>query len=149
MTEVISEKQINVNGDMVLIPLQPSDAEAYYDLLRNNEEHFAGEGMAEKYPDLESVTRSLKTPSNPDRQRFGILRISDGAFVGTINLEPDENDPTRFEIGYLIGKEFGRRRYASECALALSDHAFENLGASEIYALTDPENTASQKVLLK
>jgi RimJ/RimL family protein N-acetyltransferase len=51
-------------------------------------------------------------------------------------------------LGYWLGEPFWRQGYAREAVAAVIEYGFRVLGLSEIRALTDPANTASQRVLL-
>ena len=46
-------------------------------------------------------------------------------------------------------KEFWRRGYASEAAIAVISHAFIDIGAQVLYAGHHPENVASMELLKK
>lgn len=54
-----------------------------------------------------------------------------------------------FELGYAYGKAYWGQGYASEAGHACLRYAFETLGLDRVDAVTAPENTASQGVLLK
>lgn len=79
--------------------------------------------------------------------RFAIADRETDALIGTIDLEPRGGDVG--ELGYWIGQRFWGRGYASESAAALLRHAREALSFRRLTAVTDPENAASHRVLLK
>ncbi len=56
---------------------------------------------------------------------------------------------SEIELGYLLARKSWRKGFATEAASACLQLGFEKLGFREIIALTDLENTASQKVLEK
>ncbi len=72
----------------------------------------------------------------------------DRGFLGAAMLIrlPDADD---IEVGYRLVKAAWGRGLATEAALCLRDHGFEELGLEEIVAVADPGNTASHKVLRK
>jgi ribosomal-protein-alanine N-acetyltransferase len=84
---------------------------------------------------------------------FGVVALRlkpDGDFVGYavlrhVNFQPDQE----IEVGYTIATEFAGRGLATELTRALTQYAFERLGAPRVVAYTDPENLASQNVLRK
>ena len=80
--------------------------------------------------------------------RWKVIERSSGEMVGSCGFgrifETGE-----IELGYLFGRNSWSKGYATEIAGAVMLYGFKNLGFHEIIALTDPENTASQKVLIK
>jgi RimJ/RimL family protein N-acetyltransferase len=79
--------------------------------------------------------------------RFGMADRESNMLIGTIGIEPKSADLG--ELGYWIGQPFWGRGYASEAAAALVQHAWERLPFRRLSAVTDPENGASHRVLLK
>ena len=53
------------------------------------------------------------------------------------------------EMGYHIGPKFRGKGYATEAAGVVIDYCFNKLKFRKVYADTDPDNKASQKVLEK
>lgn len=127
-----------------------ADAGEIFDLINRNREHLSqfGDDTSGKYPTYESVTKSISHPKNPNKLRFAIRDLT-GTYVGTINITPDKDDKTHGEVGYYIGSEFQGRGFTTEAARLLSDFAFSELGYSLLYAKVHPDNTGSQRVLLK
>ena len=85
--------------------------------------------------------------------RFGFwaaIEKGTGAFVGWFHLRPRTSDPDdEPELGYrLIASAWGRG-YATEGSRALIRRAFEDLGASRVYATTMVVNVASRRVMEK
>jgi RimJ/RimL family protein N-acetyltransferase len=79
--------------------------------------------------------------------RFGIADGESDALVGTIAIEP--KGESSGELGYWIGRAFWGRGYASEAAAAVVSHVREQRLFRCLTAVTDPENDASHRVLLK
>ena len=79
--------------------------------------------------------------------RFGLADRESNALIGTIGIEPKGDNSG--ELGYWIGQPFWGRGYASEAAAALVQYARERLPFRRLTAVTDPENGASHRVLLK
>ena len=69
-------------------------------------------------------------------------------FIGWVILIPLRDHHT-IEVGYRLGKTDWGKGYATEATAAVISHGFETLGLREITAVTDPQNTASQRVLAK
>lgn len=58
---------------------------------------------------------------------------------------PDRTCP--LEIGWRLRRDRWHQGFASEAAVAMADFAFVTLAAPELYAVCDPENTASAAVM--
>ncbi|HVE59790.1 MAG TPA: GNAT family N-acetyltransferase [Pyrinomonadaceae bacterium] len=80
--------------------------------------------------------------------RWKVVEKSSGELAGTCGFGRIK-ETNEIEIGYLFAQKHWGKGYATEIAGAALDHGFNKLGFREIIALTDLENTASQKVLEK
>lgn len=63
----------------------------------------------------------------------------------TASPEPDPKCP--LEIGWRLRRDRWRQGLASEAAKAIAEFAFGTVRAAELYAVCDPENTASARVM--
>lgn len=63
-----------------------------------------------------------------------------------IELRPEHG---KYEIGYRLAQSAWGKGYATEIAKALVAYCFNDLNLSEIFGTTNPDNIASQKVLMK
>jgi RimJ/RimL family protein N-acetyltransferase len=68
-----------------------------------------------------------------------------GNFVGRIGFFNPEGWPG-FELGWLLGREFWGKGYATEGARRALDYAFGEMGRDHVISLIHPENRASIKV---
>jgi RimJ/RimL family protein N-acetyltransferase len=97
-------------------------------------------------------------------QGFGqlaVVRKEDGAFMGrcgllvwdsstwTITTLPEAEGPIEIEVGYLLGRDYWGRGYATEAATAVRDWAFANLDLERLIALILPGNERSAAVARK
>jgi RimJ/RimL family protein N-acetyltransferase len=80
--------------------------------------------------------------------RWKVIEKSSGEIIGSCGFGRVE-ETKEIELGYLLAQKHWGKGYATEIAGATLDHGFNKLGFREIIALTDLENTASQKVLEK
>jgi RimJ/RimL family protein N-acetyltransferase len=80
--------------------------------------------------------------------RWKVVERSSGAVVGSCGFARP-HDTTEIELGYLFAQNAWGNGYATEIAEAATAYGFKKLGFREIIAMTDVENTASQKVLEK
>ncbi|MDB5111028.1 MAG: family N-acetyltransferase [Mucilaginibacter sp.] len=81
--------------------------------------------------------------------RWGIFNSTDNDFIGVCILKPADSDSKKIELGYVLSYNYWGRGLATELAKALITYGFEQKGITKICACTDPENQASQNVLLK
>ena len=80
---------------------------------------------------------------------FAILLKTDGEVIGTIDYSETNHDARSAEVGYQIGKAWRGNGYAYEALNALIAHCFEEVGLNRIWAVHDPRNPSSGKVLVK
>ena len=79
---------------------------------------------------------------------FGIWAVEErasGAFIGRIGIWQPEGWPGT-EVGWLLGRAWWGRGYATEAASASVDWAFAHLDVPELVSLILPDNAASQAV---
>src|SRR3972149_8449501 len=97
---------IEIVGQRVrLKPFAVKDAPQIFALIDRNRPHLPQhhDPTAEKYKSVEAVIESIENP-NPRRSRFGIWN-QESQLVGSINIEVDENESTKAEVGYYLGSE--------------------------------------------
>ena len=98
---------------------------------------------------FKEITRELLTEQTNRDVYMHLLRDSQGAMVGRINLSVLENDQKTAELGYRIGENYTNLGYASEAVKLVLDKAFHTYGLNKIVAGTATDNLASKRVLLK
>ena len=54
-----------------------------------------------------------------------------------------------YELGYRFKKKHWGKGFATESSIAILDYGFANLNVDKIFAITDPKNVNSKKVLTK
>jgi RimJ/RimL family protein N-acetyltransferase len=80
--------------------------------------------------------------------RWAVVEKSSGEIIGSCGFARPHGIK-EVELGYLLARKRWGKGFATEAAGACLQFGFEKLGFREIIALTDFENTASQKVLEK
>ncbi len=78
---------------------------------------------------------------------YAVTRALDGALIGLCAV--DRWDDGVWELGYWYGKSYWGQGYASEAALTVVRHAFEDLDATMLTAGWFADNPASGRVLEK
>ena len=87
-------------------------------------------------------------------ERFGkslwlVARDASGERLGMCGLVVGREGLDSPDIGYAYLERHSGKGYATEAARAVLAHAREALGLEKIAAITNPDNTASQRVLEK
>lgn len=86
-----------------------------------------------------------------DKYKFSWWAIKEkfsGVIVGAACLQHLANaDGAPLEIGWRLVPEHNGKGYATEAAQAIVDYAAEQVGATYLVAVADPENIPSQRVM--
>ena len=98
---------------------------------------------------FKEITRELLTEQTNRDVYMHLIRDSQGAMVGRINLSVLENDQKTAELGYKIGENYTNLGYANEAVKIVLEKAFNIYGLNRIIAGTATDNFASNKVLIK
>lgn len=77
---------------------------------------------------------------------YAVERRSDGAWLGNAGLVRRDGLPGP-DIGYALLAAHAGQGYGREAARAVFEHARERLGLSDLYGITDADNTASAAIL--
>jgi len=101
---------------------------------------------------LSEILQKLEV--DPATGRWAVEEKNTGVFVGSfafIPIERTENksDSYRMQLGYALLKQNWGKGYATELTMAGLQYVFTKTALTEIFAVTEMLNTASQKVLLK
>jgi RimJ/RimL family protein N-acetyltransferase len=78
---------------------------------------------------------------------IALVRRSDGRVIGAGGLHVRRAPNREFETGYCISRDCWGLGFAGEALAALLELGFLRAGAHRIYALVDPENAASVRVV--
>lgn len=85
--------------------------------------------------------------------RWAVVDKTTNECVGWCGLkyfnQPLNNHHHFYELGYRFKKKHWGKGFATESSAAVLDYGFKNLDTDKIYAITDPENINSKKVLTK
>ena len=96
----------------------------------------------------EMLQGCLDHPEQWEWYAIWIIEDRVGACVGNLSFKGLNADGS-VEIGYGISEEYCGKGYATEAVNAAVDWAMGQPGITRIEAETDPDNTASQRVLEK
>ena len=140
---------INIETDRLLLcNATPDDAPVMFD-YRNNE--ICAKYQRGQTKDLPGITELLTRRRNDtisDQENFmvGVRLKATNQFVGEIVVMPNDGC---FSIGYTFHYAHHRKGYAFEALKALTDLLHERYPSMEFISFTEPENTASRKLLSK
>jgi RimJ/RimL family protein N-acetyltransferase len=95
---------------------------------------------------LQKVIGSYLT--SPGLGRWGMISSESMEFIGSFAVIPVDH-MNKIQIGYSLLKENWGKGYASEAVKGGIGYAFDQLKLSDLAGITYPENTLSQKVLLR
>ncbi len=87
--------------------------------------------------------------SHPEYGRWALVEKASLSFIGSFMIKPSTLLAPLIETGYAFGKQYWGLGYASEVLTGGLHYAFKECRLPELVALTHPDNSASQKVLLK
>ena len=90
--------------------------------------------------------------NNELHRSFGSFKVFDMAsskLLGFAKLEITNENRNEAELGYMLLPEFWGRGLGSEIAETLLEVAILDPDLKRVYAITDPDNIASRKILLK
>jgi RimJ/RimL family protein N-acetyltransferase len=98
----------------------------------------------------EFVDRQLRRYEVDGFGPWAVLLKPSGTLIGYCGLIKQTVDrKIEVEIGYLIGRQYWRKGFASEAAIACRDYAFHQLGMHRVISLIDPSNVPSIGVAQK
>ena len=135
-------------GRLCLCNVTPEDAAIMHD-YRNNE--ICAKYQRGQTKDLPGITAFLthrQFDSITDQENFliGVRLKETNEFIGEIVVMPNDGC---FSIGYTFHYAHHRKGYAYEALKTLTDHLHDLYPSMEFISFTEPENTASRKLLEK
>ena len=157
--------ELTLTTDRLLLrPVTLEDADISLELLTDPEiMRYIGSPISEREV-VDNLPREVKRSGGGCIGIWTILETQTNEKIGSALLLPlpielDDTDWSLLghpeipegdiEIGYMFKKSAWGKGYASEAAGRLLRFAFEDTPLQEVVAVTDPENTNSQRVLRK
>lgn len=95
------------------------------------------------------LLKQIRTQQEHGIQYWPIFIAETGEHIGCAGLRPYDYANHIFEIGFHIKPGYWRQGYASEAAVCVMAYAFDNLGATALFAGHNPKNLASKKILTR
>ena len=134
---------------LVIRPYLQEDSE-YFFMMNGDEEivRYIRPPKSREESDLFLKDVIKYSQENPLYGRWAVFEKESGEFAGTFAVIPIENADT-MQLGYSLLKRNWGKGFATELTLAGLQYVFTRTPLTEIYAITEAGNMASQKVLLK
>lgn len=124
-------------------PLGPEDAPMLFEAYRDPEVmRYWSSGP---HATLDDTQAYLQPEEGTKWRGWAAVRKDDGEVIGTVGA--GERRPGVAEIGYMLGRRHWGRGYAREAVARVLDLLFLEEGYRRVYADTDPENGASNRLL--
>ena len=136
---------------LMLRQLTPGDAEDLF-ACQSDPEVFRYSRHSEE-TSLESATHTLNRLLKWHQEGFmlswAIVLKENQRFIGRIQMEDWSDEDHRAAVGYLLGKQYWGKGYATEALRAVIAYLFEQTTVNRIDAVTWRENSASARVMEK
>lgn len=103
-----------------------------------------------KYEKLEDIKKlidkKIEKYKNLKGSSFSVLEKDNKKVIGSVEIIFNEENQTA-EISYVFNDKYWNKGYATECALALIDYAFNDLNAKKVIADCRADNASSNHIL--
>ena len=132
---------------LVLREMVPDDFDALCRTLQDAEAMYAYEGAFSDAEVRAWLDRQIARYRDDGIGLWAVELKETGEFIGQCGLTWQDFDGGRvMEVGYLFERAFWHNGYATEAARACRDHAFDVLGADEVFSIVRDTNEASLAV---
>jgi RimJ/RimL family protein N-acetyltransferase len=131
------------------VPSDEADVHAYASDPRVTRFLWWGPNTPQETRDF--VARVCREAGEHPRRHYELAAVdrASARAIGTAGLLLRRSQYREYELDYCLHREWWGAGYGTEAVRALVDLGFRQLDAHRIYALVDPENPASQRVLEK
>ncbi len=140
---------------LILRELEYTDTNDLFEMDSDPEVHLYIENNPVKtINEITKVIEALKKQYKENGvARWAVINKLTSECIGWSGLkyfnQPLNNHINFYELGYRFKKKHWGKGFATESSIAILDFGFKNLNIDTIYAITDPKNLNSKKVLTK
>ena len=137
---------------LILRSLQPDDLDAFAEIYAHPDVvGFVGDGAtASREETAEWLARTISRNHLEGWDMRSVVRAKDGVLLGRCGIAVQDIDgKVEHEVGYVFGRPYWGRGYATEAATAVRDHALSDRGLTRLIALIAHQNEASKRVAHK
>ncbi|MFP3942959.1 MAG: GNAT family N-acetyltransferase [Alphaproteobacteria bacterium] len=150
---VVSQQIIARSARLTLRRFGNHDAEAMMDVLGDPDVmRFSDLGVLSRREIMEWTRCHAAGSRNQAKLgRWAVVETDSAAVTGYIGLtrEPGRSGPDEAELGFRLARRYWGQGYASEAAGAALSYGFDSVRLQCIFAVVDPANAASVRVLEK
>lgn len=140
---------------LILRELEYSDEMDLFEMDSDPEVHLYIENNPVK--SINEITKVIEMLKEQYKEngiaRWAVVNKSTKECIGWSGLkyfnQPLNNHNNFYELGYRFKKKHWGKGYATESSNAIIEYGFGNLNIESIFAITDPRNVNSKKVLAK
>lgn len=140
---------------LILRELEYADQNDLFEMDSDPEVHlYIEKSPVKSIDEIISVIEMLKNQYNENGiARWAVVDKVTNECIGWAWLKyfrkPLNNHINFYELGYRFKRKHWDKGFATEASTAILDYGFKNLNTDKIYAITDPKNVNSKKVLTK
>ena len=132
---------------LYLRKLTKCDFDALCQILQDKDVMYAYEHAFSDAEVQEWLDRQLDRYKQYGFGLWAVILKENDALIGQCGLTMQDCDGRDvLEVGYLFRKDYWKKGYAAEAAIACKNYAFENHLADEVYSIIRDTNVASQNV---
>ncbi|NQZ83913.1 MAG: GNAT family N-acetyltransferase [Colwellia sp.] len=148
----ITPENLNISTDRLILSLMTLTDLSNFSLLQTDVELMKYIGPILSGEDIKTKFLDRIKPFNQEEGHWLTLNIHDketNAFVGSIGFKLDSIIEQRFEVGYLVLKQFGGKGYITEAGHAIVDFLLNQVMVKKVVAYCTTVNIGSWKVMGK
>ncbi len=140
---------------LILRELEATDENDLFEMDSDQEVHLYLENKPVKSMDEIRVVIEMLQKQYKENgiARWAVIDKTTNECIGWSGLkyfnQPLNNHIHFYELGYRFKKKHWGKGFATESSKAILDYGFANLNVDKIFAITDPKNVNSKKVLTK
>ena len=139
----------------ILREILSTDVDGLFELDSDSQVHryLGNKPVSQKDQIVETINFIRKQYFDNGIGRWAIIDKKTNNFIGWTGLkfvtETTNNHNNFYDLGYRLIKKYWGQGIATETAFASLEYAFNQLNTNEVYAMSDCENFASNKILKK
>ena len=140
---------------LILRELEYTDEKDLFEMDSDPEVHlFIENNPVKSIDEITKVIEMLKKQYKENGiARWAVIDKLTNECIGWSGLkyfnQPLNKNNNFYELGYRFKKKHWGTGFATESSIAILDYGFANLNVDKIFAITDPKNANSKKVLSK
>ena len=140
---------------LILRELEHTDTNDLFEMDSDPEVHLYIENNPVK--SIDEITKVIEMLKKQYKEngiaRWAVVDKLTNECIGWSGLkyfnQPLNKNNNFYELGYRFKKKHWGKGFATESSIAILDYGFANLNVDKIFAITDPKNANSKKVLSK